>query len=109
MPVTAKPVHVARAISSAWRELSRTTKPTLWIGVRRLAQASFAVFVSGGSPENPITHSNWEGKGVQPDVAVPSADALTRAEDQALQRLLNAAPQGPDATELRWLLADMHA
>lgn len=69
----------------------------------------FAVFVSGGSPENPITHTNWEGTGVQPDVAVASADALTRAQDAALQRLLDADPQGPDAAELRWLLADRHA
>jgi hypothetical protein len=69
----------------------------------------FAVFVSGGSPENPITHSNWEGTGVQPDLAVPSADALTRAQDAALQRLLDADPQGPDAAETRWLVADRHA
>ena len=69
----------------------------------------FAVFVSGGAPENPITHRNWEGTGVLPDVAVASADALDRAQDLALQGLLDAAPQGPDAAELRWLLADRHA
>jgi len=69
----------------------------------------FAVFVSRGAPENPITHSNWEGRGVQPDVAVASADALARAQDLALQRLLDANPQGPDAAETRWLLADSHA
>ena len=71
--------------------------------------SGFAVFVSSGSPENPITHTNWEGKGVQPDIAVPSDEALTRAEELALQRLLDAAPQGPDAAELHWLLADMQA
>jgi len=69
----------------------------------------FAVFVSRGAPENPITHANWEGRGVQPDVAVASADALARAQDLALQRLLDADPQGPDAAELRWLLADSQA
>jgi hypothetical protein len=69
----------------------------------------FAVFVSGGSPENPITHSNWEGTGVQPDVQAASAEALARAQDVALQRLLDADPQGPNAAELRWLLADMRA
>jgi hypothetical protein len=68
----------------------------------------FAVFVSGGSPVNPITHANWEGKGVQPDLPVASADALARAQDVALQRLLTTA-QGPDAAELRWLLADRQA
>lgn len=69
----------------------------------------FQVFVSDGSPENPITHGNWERTGVLPDIAVAQADALARAQDIALQRLLDAAQQGPDATELRWLLADMHA
>ena len=69
----------------------------------------FAVFVSRGAPENPITHANWEGRGVQPDVAVASADALPRAQDLALQRLLDADPRGPDAAELRWLLADSQA
>jgi C-terminal processing protease CtpA/Prc len=28
---------------------------------------------------NPITHTNWEGSGVTPDVKVPAADALTTA------------------------------
>ena len=71
--------------------------------------SGFAVFVSGGSPVNPITHKNWEGTGVLPDIAVASADALTRAQDVALQRLLAAGPPAPDAGELRWLLNDMHA
>jgi hypothetical protein len=77
-------------------------------GFLRVA-GGFAVFVSGGSPENPITHTNWEGTGVQPDVAIASAGALMRAQDVALQRLLDSNPQGPDATELRWLLTDRHA
>ena len=68
----------------------------------------FAVFVSGGAPENPITHTNWEGKGVLPDLPVASADALARAQDVALQRLLTGA-DGPYAAELRWLLADRNA
>jgi len=36
-----------------------------------------------GRPENPITNTNWEGVGVQPDVAVVAGDALK----VALQRL----------------------
>jgi C-terminal processing protease CtpA/Prc len=31
---------------------------------------------------NPITKTNWEGTGVEPDIKVPAADAL----DEALKR-----------------------
>jgi hypothetical protein len=36
-----------------------------------------------GRSENPVTKTNWEGRGVQPDIPVPAADALKTA----LQRL----------------------
>ena len=39
----------------------------------------FSVFVSDGTPVNPITHANWEATGVTPDVAVASDDALDTA------------------------------
>jgi hypothetical protein len=32
-----------------------------------------------GRSENPVTKANWEGTGVQPDIAVPAADALKAA------------------------------
>jgi hypothetical protein len=39
---------------------------------------------------SPITHTNWEGTGITPDVAAPSAKALAVAKDM-LQRQLDAA------------------
>lgn len=36
---------------------------------------------------NPITKTDWEGSGVQPDVKVPAADALTVAEKLAAGRI----------------------
>ncbi|NIA57090.1 S41 family peptidase [Massilia sp. TW-1] len=38
---------------------------------------------------SPITHTNWEGTGVAPDIGTPPADALAVAKDR-LQRQLNA-------------------
>ena len=35
---------------------------------------------------NPITHGNWEGSGVIPEVPVPAADALSAALRLARQR-----------------------
>jgi hypothetical protein len=39
---------------------------------------------------SPITHTNWEGSGITPDVAAPPANALAVAKDM-LQRQLDAA------------------
>lgn len=36
---------------------------------------------------NPITHTNWEGTGVDPDVKVPAADALNTAKRLAAEKL----------------------
>lgn len=64
----------------------------------------FSVFISDGRPVNPITKTNWEGTGVIPDVAVPAADALVRAQALALAGLLKAGLPEPVATEDRWAL-----
>lgn len=37
-----------------------------------------------GRAVNPISGTNWEGTGVEPDVKVPAADALAEAHDRAL-------------------------
>lgn len=47
----------------------------------------FGMFMPKGQPVNPITGTNWEGKGIQPDVPVPEADALTKAHALAIERL----------------------
>lgn len=36
---------------------------------------------------NPITHTNWEGTGVEPDVKVPYAEALTTAKKLAAEKV----------------------
>ncbi|MFE7616005.1 S41 family peptidase [Streptomyces sp. NPDC057496] len=40
-----------------------------------------------GRAVNPVSGTNWEGTGVQPDVPCPAADALDRAHALALARL----------------------
>jgi len=39
----------------------------------------FMAMIPFGRAENPITKTNWEGRGVQPDVPVPAQDALKTA------------------------------
>ena len=47
----------------------------------------FAIGVPFARAINPITHTNWEGTGVEPDVKVPAADALTTAKKLAAEKL----------------------
>lgn len=47
----------------------------------------FTIGVPFGRPINPVTKGDWEGKGVEPDVKVSAADALTTAEKLAAERL----------------------
>ncbi|HEY0053132.1 MAG TPA: S41 family peptidase, partial [Caulobacteraceae bacterium] len=57
----------------------------------------FAVFISNGSPRNPITGTNWEGTGVIPDVDVRWDQALIRAQTLALSALVEADASRRDA------------
>lgn len=52
--------------------------------IHRTAEG-FHIFISGGTPVNPITGANWEGVGVSPNIAVPQADALRTAHLKALE------------------------
>lgn len=56
----------------------------------------FMASIPFGRAENPVTGTNWEGHGVDPDVAVPAADALK----VALERL-GAEPVGDIAEASR--------
>ena len=56
----------------------------------------FAVFVPGGRAVNPISKTNWEGTGVEPDVKVKADDALRTAQLLALRTLLAKTPAADD-------------
>lgn len=58
-------------------------------GMRRLS-AHFMMFVPGGRAISPVTNTNWEGVGVEPDVKVAADDALGRAQILALKKILDA-------------------
>jgi retinol-binding protein 3 len=65
----------------------------------------FAVAVPFARSISPITHTDWEGAGVAPDLAVPAADALRTAYRAALQRILAATRDAKRKQELEALLA----
>jgi hypothetical protein len=45
----------------------------------------FSAFIPDSQPRSPITHSNWQGTGVEPDVATTAPDALVAAYKLALK------------------------
>ena len=47
----------------------------------------FTIGVPFGRPINPVTKGDWEGKGVEPDVKVAAAEALSTAEKLAAEKL----------------------
>ncbi|MDC8745403.1 S41 family peptidase [Xanthomonas campestris] len=55
---------------------------------------------------SPITHGNWEGSGVIPDVAVPAAQAQQTAYRLSVQALIARAANEGEAAGLRALLED---
>lgn len=64
------------------------------------AGAGFSVFVPTGAPVSPVTGTNWEGTGVRPHVQADAADALGRAQELALARLVEGGAGAP----ARWAL-----
>jgi len=57
----------------------------------RLGEHFFAV-IPDARPINPVTHADWEGTGVTPDIQAPPDKALAAAKDLLQRRLREAAP-----------------
>lgn len=56
-------------------------------GPQRLG-AHFQMFLPGGRSLNPVTHTDWEGVGVKPDVETSAKASLDTAQLQVLKRLV---------------------
>jgi hypothetical protein len=69
----------------------------------------FVLSVSYNRPVNPISGTNWEGVGVQPDIAVAGSMALDAAELDALGRLGKASVVPERRAEYRWAAASIQA
>jgi hypothetical protein len=64
----------------------------------------FTIFISMGTPINPITKSNWEGTGVVPQEKIPAQQAEQRAEELALTRILKSPQSDFARTDTQWAL-----
>jgi retinol-binding protein 3 len=61
----------------------------------------FLMFVPTGRAINPITKSDWEGVGVKPEVAVPAGEALEKAHELAIEKLLKTAKDDETRDRIR--------
>ncbi|HEX8351598.1 MAG TPA: S41 family peptidase [Pyrinomonadaceae bacterium] len=59
-------------------------------GGNRLSK-HFGVFIPRGRAVSPVTKTNWEGTGVEPDVKVPADQALRTAQLMALKKAVEKA------------------
>lgn len=69
----------------------------------------FAVFVPTGEMVNQKTGKNWEGTGIEPDVATTAALASKIAHQSALAGLLEKKPDDPRAAMWRQALDELKA
>ncbi|MEO7453355.1 MAG: S41 family peptidase [Fimbriimonadales bacterium] len=72
-------------------------------GSRRLSD-HFTAFIPSGRAINPITKTNWEGTGVEPDIKVKADDALKTAHADAVGKLLATVKNPEEKTSLANLL-----
>jgi hypothetical protein len=59
-------------------------------GVRRITER-FGIWLPNGRAINPITKTNWEGIGVEPDIKVEAGQALRAAHLAALRKIRDTA------------------
>jgi hypothetical protein len=67
----------------------------------------FELFVPSGRAINPITKTNWEGTGVEPDVKTSEADALSTAHAMALEKIVDKTTDARRKEALQEALANL--
>lgn len=68
----------------------------------------FEAFIPNGRAINPVTHDNWEGSGVVPDIHVSQEQALTTAYRTALTTIIASIAE-PDSVPIHSLLKEAQA
>ncbi len=77
-------------------------------GLQRLSPL-FMAFIPTGRSLNPVTKTNWENVGVEPDIKVPAEKALAEAHLMALRRIVERENDPRWQSDLRRAIADLAA
>ena len=70
---------------------------------------NFRIQVPYGRAINPITHTNWEGTGVEPDIKVPRTIAFETAYQRAVQDLMGEEKDEMKKQGLQWTADGLNA
>lgn len=72
---------------------------------RTLLSSRFWAMVPVAQARNPITHGNWQGTGIAPDVESTADNALAMAQRDAARQLIDKHKDDPITRELESILA----
>lgn len=71
---------------------------------RGFANLNIGISLPFGRAINPISGTNWEGTGVEPDIAVPAAEALDAAIIEAAKALLAKTDNEDRKFQFQWII-----
>ncbi|MHA1907676.1 MAG: S41 family peptidase [Candidatus Thorarchaeota archaeon] len=74
-----------------------------------VVHSDFVIHIPTGYPIHPVTGENWEGTGVEPDIAVPHEQALGAAHIHAIETLIENASNDIRIRRMRFELVRLHA
>jgi len=78
-------------------------------GGHQIVNDNFLVWVPTGRAVNPITRTNWEGKGIQPHIEVDKEQALITAHRTALEKLAEKTEDQDKKRDMKWVLETLKA
>ncbi|MFX0203596.1 MAG: S41 family peptidase [Candidatus Hodarchaeota archaeon] len=74
-----------------------------------IIQDKFVMHLPTGRPVNPISKTNWEQIGIEPDIAVPVDQALDKAYLMALEKILKEVEDKGQKFQVNWVVDDLRA
>lgn len=74
-----------------------------------LRSSEIDVAIPSGTTIDPVTGTDWEGKGVEPDIAVSSGMAMDVAYKMALEEIIQVTVDEAERSEMEWALMEAEA
>ncbi|MBA7521366.1 hypothetical protein ES705_13473 [subsurface metagenome] len=74
-----------------------------------LQSAKIDIAIPVGTTIDPVTGTDWEGKGVEPDIAVSSGMAMDVAYKKALEEIMQGDVDEMERNEIEWTLMEVEA